>query len=74
MSRIEIDDLSRSVVRALIEEHLRKTHELSPPEKVFAFDASKLNETGVTFWMAWRGETNRSKESVHLPMVPSLSR
>jgi putative acetyltransferase len=57
MDRIETDDLSRSEVLSLIEEHLRNMHELSPPENVFAFDASKLKEPGVTFWTAWRGET-----------------
>jgi putative acetyltransferase len=32
-------------------------YELSPPEKVFAFDASKLKAPGVTFWTAWNGES-----------------
>src|SRR5262245_505082 len=57
MDRIETGDLSRSEVLALIEEHLRNMHELSPAENVFAFNASKLKEPGVTFWTAWRGET-----------------
>ena len=38
--RIEIDDVSRLEVLALLEEHLRNMYELSPPEEVFAFDAS----------------------------------
>jgi putative acetyltransferase len=54
--RIEHDDLSRPQVLALIEEHLRNMHELSPPEQVFAFDASKLRAPDVTFWTAWRGD------------------
>jgi putative acetyltransferase len=54
--RIELDDLSRPPVLGLIEEHLRNMHELSPPEHVFAFDASKLRAPDVTFWTAWRGE------------------
>ena len=32
-------------------------YELSPPDKVFAFDASKLKAPGVTFWTAWNGES-----------------
>jgi putative acetyltransferase len=31
-------------------------HELSPPEEVFAFDASKLRARDVSFWTAWDGE------------------
>jgi putative acetyltransferase len=57
MLRIELDDLSRVAVLRLLEEHLRNMYELSPPEKVFAFDASKLKAPGVTFWTAWNGES-----------------
>jgi putative acetyltransferase len=57
MFRIELDDVSRPQVLALLEEHLRNMYELSPPDKIFAFDASKLRAPGVTFWTAWRGET-----------------
>ena len=56
MLRIERDDLSRPPVLALLEEHLRNMHELSPPDKVFAFDANKLKAPDVTFWTAWKGE------------------
>jgi putative acetyltransferase len=56
-TRIEIDDVTRSEVLALLEEHLRSMHELSPPDQVFAFDASKLRDPGVTFWTAWKDET-----------------
>jgi putative acetyltransferase len=56
MLRIERDDLSRPQVLALLEEHLRNMHELSPPDKVFAFDANKLKGPDVTFWTAWKGE------------------
>ena len=51
--RIEIDDVSRPEVLALLEEHLLNMFELSPPEKVFAFDASKLRVPEVTCWTAW---------------------
>ena len=56
MLRIELDDLSRPQVLVLLQEHLRNMYELSPPDKVFAFDASKLRAPDVTFWTAWRGE------------------
>jgi len=55
--RIELDDLSRPQVLALLEEHLRNMYELTPPEYVFAFDANKLKAPGVSFWTAWNGDT-----------------
>lgn len=55
MLRIEIDDLSRPQVLALLEEHLRNMHEVTPPGKVFAFDEAGLKAPGVTFWTAWNG-------------------
>ena len=56
MLRIELDDLSRPAVLTLLEEHLRNMYELSPPDQVFAFDASKLKAPDVSFWTAWNGE------------------
>jgi putative acetyltransferase len=55
--RIELDDVSRPQVLALLEEHLRNMYELSPPEHVFAFDASKLRAPDVTLWTAWNEGT-----------------
>ena len=55
--RIEIDDVSRPEVLALLEEHLRNMHEITPSEFVFAFDANKLRAPGVTMWTAWDGDT-----------------
>jgi len=52
--QIELDDISRPEVIALLLEHLRNMHELSPPEQVFAFDASKLRAPDVSFWTAWK--------------------
>ena len=54
--RIEVDDVSSPQVLALLAEHLRSMHELSPQEYVFAFDAKKLRAPGVTFWTAWKDE------------------
>ena len=55
--RIEIDDLSRPQVLALLEEHLRNMYEITPPQFVFAFDANKLKAADVTFWTAWDGDS-----------------
>jgi putative acetyltransferase len=54
--RIEIDDVSRPQVLALLEEHLRNMYEITPPEHVFAFDAAKLRQPGIVFWTAWQAD------------------
>lgn len=54
--RIEIDEVSRPEVLALLEEHLRNMYELSPPDEVFALDATKLRAPGVVFWTAWNDQ------------------
>lgn len=54
--RIEIDDLSRPQVHALLAEHLANMYELSPPEQVFALDITKLRVPDVTFWTVWNEE------------------
>lgn len=54
---IERDDVTRPEVLALLEEHLANMHELSPPDQVFAFDATRLRAPGVQFWTAWDGST-----------------
>jgi putative acetyltransferase len=51
--RIEVDDLSRPQVHALLEEHLANMNELSPPEQVFALDLNKLRASDITFWTVW---------------------
>lgn len=53
--RIEIDDLTRPAVHALLREHLQSMFELSPPESVHALDVEKLRSPGITFWSAWEG-------------------
>lgn len=55
MIEIRLDDLSGPEVRALLEEHLRNMHELSPPESVHALDIDKLRGPDVTFWTVWAG-------------------
>lgn len=53
---IEVDDLSRPAVHALLNEHLRNMYEITPPESVHALDLDKLRCPDVTFWTAWEGE------------------
>ena len=55
--KIEIDDLSRPAIHALLHEHLRSMHELSPPESVHALDIDKLRRPEITFWSAWDDNT-----------------
>ncbi|HHK8566183.1 TPA: GNAT family N-acetyltransferase [Vibrio parahaemolyticus] len=54
--RIEIDDLERPQVLALLEEHLQDMYATSPPESVHALDVSKLKLPSITFWTGWDGE------------------
>lgn len=55
--RIEVDDLTRPQVHALLQEHLANMYELSPPESVHALDLSKLRAPDITFWSVWDGAT-----------------
>jgi putative acetyltransferase len=52
---VRLDDLAGPEIRALLQEHLRNMHELSPPESVHAMDIAKLREPDVTFWTVWSG-------------------
>ncbi|MDQ3917109.1 MAG: GNAT family N-acetyltransferase [Acidobacteriota bacterium] len=52
---IKIDDLKGPEIRALLEEHLRNMHEISPPESVHALDLESLRKPHITFWTVWDG-------------------
>jgi putative acetyltransferase len=52
---IEVDDLTRPAIHALLNEHLQHMYELSPPESVHALDLEKLRQPNITFWTAWEG-------------------
>ncbi len=52
---IEVDDLTRPAIHALLEEHLQNMRALSPPESVHALDLDKLRHPDITFWSAWDG-------------------
>lgn len=51
--RIEVDDLSRAAVRALLTEHLADMYATSPPESVHALDLAALRDPAVTVWTLW---------------------
>ena len=51
--KIEIDDLSRPEIHALLEEHLRDMHAISPPGSVHALDLDRLRQPGISFWTIW---------------------
>lgn len=53
--QIRLDDLSGPEIRALLEEHLRSMHSLSPPESVHALDLDGLRRPEITFWTVWSG-------------------
>jgi putative acetyltransferase len=55
LARMQIrrDDLSGPEIRALLEEHLRNMHSLSPPESVHALDLDGLRRPEITFWTVW---------------------
>ena len=48
--QVQVDDPARPDVYALLDEHLRNMHELSPPESVHALDVSRLKSADITFW------------------------
>jgi putative acetyltransferase len=51
--RIELDDLSRPAVHALLQEHLQNMHAWTPAESVHALDLESLRRPEITFWTAW---------------------
>jgi putative acetyltransferase len=53
--QIEIDDLSRPEIHALLNEHLQSMHLLSPAESVHALDLTELRRPDITFWSIWDG-------------------
>jgi putative acetyltransferase len=52
---IQLDDLSRDEVQALLREHLDNMHEISPPGSVHALDLTSLRGPDITFWTIWDG-------------------
>jgi putative acetyltransferase len=50
---IRIDDLRGPEIAALLQEHLRDMHRVSPPESVHALDLESLRQPDITFWTVW---------------------
>ena len=55
--RIELDDLRRPAIHALLDEHLAQMRATSPPESVHALDLDRLRAPSITFWSIWDGDT-----------------
>lgn len=54
--QIRLDDLTGPQIHALLDEHLRNMHEVSPPESVHALDLGALRRPEISFWTAWSGD------------------
>ena len=50
---IRRDDLRGPEIAALLQEHLRDMHRVSPPESVHALDLENLRQPDITFWTVW---------------------
>jgi len=50
---IRTDDLTGPEIQALLHEHLRHMHAISPPESVHALDLAALRGPDISFWTAW---------------------
>ncbi len=82
--QIDIDDLSRPQIHALLQEHLQSMHALSPPGSVHALDLERLRGPEITFWSAWEGgqllgcgalkELTRSHGEIKSMRTPSTRR
>lgn len=55
--RIDLDDPERDDVRALLEEHLRDMHAITPAGSVHALDVRRLKVPSITFWSVRDGDT-----------------
>jgi putative acetyltransferase len=53
---IKIDNLKGPEIAALLQEHLRSTRSVSPPESTHALDLDELCQPDITFWSVWDGE------------------
>jgi len=54
--RIIEDDLTGGLIAALLSEHLKQMHALTPAESVHALDLDNLRSPGITFWSAWESD------------------
>jgi len=54
---IRIDDVRGPEIAALLQEHLRDMHRVSPPESVHALDLESLRQPNITVWTLWEAGT-----------------
>ena len=54
--RIELDDLTRPQIAALLDEHLQDMRRISPPESKHALDLDGLRKPDISFWTVWDGD------------------
>src|SRR5262245_54177406 len=54
---IRLDDVRGPEIAALLQEHLRDMHRVSPPESVHALDLESLRQPAITFWTVWDAGT-----------------
>ena len=52
---IVLDDLTGPEITALISDHLREMHVITPPESIHALGLEKLRQPDITFWTVWDG-------------------
>ncbi len=50
---IRRDDLTGAEIAALLNEHLRDMHRVSPPESIHALDLEGLRKPAIIFWTIW---------------------
>ena len=60
----KLDHLDDSRVIALLNEHLRDMHSISPPESVHALDLDKLRKPNIHFWSVWSSDDDEHAELV----------
>ncbi len=53
--QIRRDDLEGPEIKALLAEHLRNMHAISPRESVHALPIDLLRAPDITFWTVWSG-------------------
>ena len=54
---IRIDNVRGPEIAALLQEHLRDMHRVSPPESVHALDLESLRQPDITMWTLWDAGT-----------------
>jgi len=51
------DNLTGDAVIALLQEHFREMHAITPPGSAHVLDIASLRSADITFWSAWSDDT-----------------